>query len=246
MTLSTLLKVAIVVIFASIFVAVTFLEPPAPESWETSLLLKGPNGARGSGVYIGNGQVLTAKHMIEQIDRTGIASYSAISYMGESYAVTTSSIWHCKNCDLAIIGVTTLIDKDLSPAVISCRVPERGESVSYSGYPISGTDEEGEKMIRFITATGIVADERLTLTPIDKVGRWLANIYFDHGGSGSGIFDSQNHLIGVAVQVSGMGLGQGIFIAAPMTGVTSILPYCDPDWIKSYKASLHEKLNVAH
>lgn len=147
--------------------------------------LPGPNvkvmltQGHGSGVFIGQGSVITAAHVVE-----GATTVDLLLDNGK--AVKADVLWASKEFDIAHLRIRG--DVDLAPATLSCRVPETGEEVTAIGNPV-----------RF---DNLVFRGFINGTPCD-IGPWKGAVPADltiiPGMSGGALYDASGKVIGINV-----------------------------------------------
>lgn len=137
------------------------------------------DGGHGSGVYIGNGIVVTAAHVAKgqkfvnlKLDN-GTVQSAEVLWVNEAYDVA---------------GLKPLRPGDMRASQLACRAPHRGEVVVTAGSPGSEND-------LYIPGT-IVGNER-------ESGNWksvvVAAMPATGGISGGAVFDTYDNVVGITV-----------------------------------------------
>lgn len=133
--------------------------------------------SHGSGVYLGNGYVLTAKHVVVE----GESNAPLIAeFIGDSKHYATVVAWISEKIDAALVRV---IDPPNVPAVhLACRNPVAGEPILLMGHPID---------LNWIQGHGYVASSQTSQfgTPLD--------VAVGAGDSGGPLYDANNCVLGI-------------------------------------------------
>lgn len=182
------------------------LETPAAviDPMEATVLLLSGN-AKGSGTHIGDGLVLTARHVV------GDEGTNVKVKFENGNKTEATVLWSSKKHDISLIEMKDF--KDAPSMEIACRIPERGEEVRMFGNPGS---------LSFIETQGIIAgashktqsstwDE---VVPVDGT--------MSPGMSGGGTFDEEGKLVGVNVSIM-MARGVGPEGDTTSTGISFIV-----------------------
>jgi serine protease Do len=147
------------------------------------------NIGHGSGVYIGNGYVLTAAHVIQDPDFPikVEGKSSVIDSLGKHHNIEV--LWLNHTYDVSLIRIDH--PSDIASSYLSCRIPHLSEKLSFSGYPFT---------LPNITMFGRVASSKII-----TVGPWKAVTVVSGqiapGMSGGPAFDASGNLIGINVGV---------------------------------------------
>lgn len=162
----------------------TSQEPDYTLPWQTLDV----TDARGSGVVIESGRILTAAHVVAQY------TFIEVQKAKDSKRVPARALHICHDADLALIEpLDPSFLKDITPIKIG-QMPRRRDSVFVSGYPIGGEE--------LSTTEGVVS--RVELQPYSHSLRELLAVTVDaainSGNSGGPVFDSRGELAGIAFQ----------------------------------------------
>lgn len=161
--------------------------------------------AHGSGVYVGNGAILTAAHVAATPGKMQV-----IDDAGNKYA--TEVLWVNAKYDVAMIAVK---DAKMRAATVDCAPVKVGDEVSTVGNP-GGAD--------FLTFWGKVAGKARKSDPWDSV--FLADIRGTGGESGGPVYNSYGEVAGILV--GGMiGIayeGNDGTVDLSQTGITYVVP----------------------
>ncbi len=174
------------------------LRAPTPSLPMSTVKVQTETG-HGSGVHIGNGLVLTAAHVVKDLEFTRIKTQDDVT-------VDAVTLWSNTNYDAALLYAPALRAK-ASP--VSCRAPLSGEHVRVSGNPVSW---------EFLSVEGaIIGSIPMTYT---RRGHIVVNITTLPGMSGGPYFDDVGQVIGI---VQG-GVGQFAFdFMVPMSEICRLL-----------------------
>lgn len=151
----------------------------------------------GSGVYIGNGLVLTARHVVcEPAGAACVTDATVFTQAAGGAPYSGHVLWANKEYDVALLRLAGGTQySQLRPANLECREPVDNEPVHAKGNPLG---------LRFVSIHGFVATESLEI-PADVPGGagWKSAFYVDMttigGMSGGALFDADNDVIGVVV-----------------------------------------------
>jgi len=163
----------------------------------------------GSGVYIGNGMVVTAAHVV-----AGVGAGAEVKLKTDDGKELTGEVaWLAPAYDIAFVRVKDI--KDVASADLACRSPVTGENVMVEGNPI---------MLRFVRSWGRVSSDK-----IETIGDWKEGFIVDAtiapGVSGGPIYDEDGSVIGIVVgmpRLFGLG-GFAYTIAVPSSTVCTLL-----------------------
>lgn len=188
----------------ALFIAAAFLSQPKAQPTQTGkptvkIVL---DQGHGSGVYIGNNLILTAAHVVDT------AKDGKVKVKTERGNILKGEVlWMSKARDVALIKVSGTFG--LSSAVLSCSMPQIGDTIQARGNPLS---------VEFFSAWGRIAGTARTM------GRWLVGVPTDMtilpGMSGGPVFGADGRVIGLSVGALLAPGGMGMTI----TGATLIVP----------------------
>lgn len=182
-----------------IFLAIFFLSPYSHP--ERSVVLVDTDTYVASAVYLGGNRWLTAAHVAENILET-----NGRLVVGDTELTVDKVIFYDDATDTAIIrtepGAKGLVTAGaLTPAVLECRLPVRGETITVAGYSLSTdllanpwTADDNIVVTMGRVATGLIDYKYGSYT---VAGVFLATAVADHGGSGGAVFDRDGEVIGV-------------------------------------------------
>ena len=182
----------------------SYIGTTAPvNDYDSSVVKVLVGSGHGSGVYIGDGVVLTAAHVVNG------ASDNKVKLRTESGNILEAEVlWVNKARDIAALRPTTLVG--LTPSVLSCNDPMSGDKITARGNP--GAAE-------FFTSHGYISDAKKHVA-----GPWKQAMTVDMsiapGMSGGPVFNEVGNVIGLAVGVMTTSLG----MAPSLTGVGIIVP----------------------
>jgi S1-C subfamily serine protease len=161
-----------------------------------------PERGHGSGVYIGDGLVITAAHVVTNIE----GDFKVKTETGN--VIKAELLWSSAARDVALIRVSGT--NGLSVARLDCVTPQVGERIHARGNPLS---------VEFFSTWGHVSTVQRTY------GHWLeavgVNMTVLPGMSGGPVFGESGAVVGIAVGV--LMAPSGFGSAAP-TGVGLIVP----------------------
>ena len=167
-------------------------------------------GDLGSGIYIGNGMVITAAHVVGDSPTAKIKTDTGDEQTGDI-------LWSNKDYDIAAIRVSN--PERLIAAPLICRAPIIGEHVTSDGNPV-GLD--------FVTMNGFVAAPARDFLP-----KWKSALILDmtviSGMSGGGVLDQFGEVIGITVgavdphSAVGFPAMGGMGMAVPSSGVCALI-----------------------
>lgn len=175
----------------------------------SSVLIALPDGV-GSGVYVGDGVIITAAHVVE--GNSTVRVYDSAGSFQEGRVV-----WSNKEYDVAQVSVSDKYRYDTSR--ISCSPLRLGDSIRGVGNPHG---------IGWLTKWGHVSSEQSR-----QVGRWkdvfIVDMTIESGMSGGAVFNTRNNVAGImvgvydsAVSVDGSHEG-GIGFIVPSTDVCDLM-----------------------
>ncbi len=162
----------------------------------------------GSGVYIGNGLVVTAAHIAEDADKDGKLEVQDDNGNKEPAHV----VWFNKIADVGLIRLTNVSALPaLRPASLACDEAnaEVGDRLEIIGYPLAL-----EKTHTWGRVANVVAHRALGQV------NFIADISIAPGNSGGPVFDINGNVAGIAVAIAGAQLG----MFPNIVGLSYIIP----------------------
>lgn len=144
----------------------------------SSVRIELPTGL-GSGVYIGNGMVITAAHVVGDMPIAQVISDDGVVQTG-------TVLWVNRAYDIAAVQIE---DGKNAASPLACRAPIVGEALDAEGNPVG---------IKFITMHGYVAGAARELAPKWK-SAFVADLTVISGMSGGGVYDQFGEVIGITV-----------------------------------------------
>lgn len=144
----------------------------------------------GSGVYIGNGVIITAAHVI-----SSAKSFKIRTDVGDVQA--GEILWLNREYDIAAVRPNA--PGRFGEARLSCRKPRVGESIRAVGNPAG---------IEFVTMRGYVSGEERDAEPNWK-SVFVTDLTTIGGMSGGGTYSASGELIGITVGTLGFGVPSG-------------------------------------
>lgn len=158
----------------------------------------------GSGVYIGNGIIVTAAHVVDGV--TGVKIKSGLGDVQDGEV-----LWRHPEYDIAIVRPAK--EKRFTSANLECRTPDVGEDVSAYGNPAG---------LENVEMRGRVSGE------VRKVGHWLETYLVDMtvigGMSGGPVYDADGDVVGITVGTLGFGRPTGgLGLIVPASTVCGLL-----------------------
>jgi serine protease Do len=152
----------------------------------------------GSGVYIGNGVIITAAHVVDSAIRPvlerdadgkaavfGPPTVKLVSDQGDKQ--DGEVLWINKDYDIAAVRPTN--ERRFTAANLACREPALGEALMAEGNPVG---------VQFIQMHGYVSGEPRPFLPNWKSG-FVTDMTVISGMSGGGIYDGTGDVIGITV-----------------------------------------------
>jgi S1-C subfamily serine protease len=178
----------------------TALESCFDLPWQT----KRPNKGTGSGVYLGNGEILTGAHVIQDATFIQVQKLSA----PDKIIAHVSSI--CHDCDLALLSVDDSdFLKDLEPASIG-ELPNLRDRVEVVGFPTGGEQVS--------ITNGVVS--RIEVGMYSHSWRHLLCATIDAainpGNSGGPVFSVDGKIVGLAFQKNTRAENSGQMVPPPI------------------------------
>lgn len=181
---------------------------PAP-SVETSVVKVVLAGGHGSGVYIGDGFIITAAHVAE-------GQQAVVIQTKDGRRLPAEVLWTNHDSDVSLLKVTSPDPVNLSSAQISCATTAVGRAVRLEGSP---SDIDFAKAWGRVSAFGKTGFEHI------DGGRWKVLVTLDltaaPGDSGGPIYDDATNKV-VGILVSAMVIERGNFAYSYMVPSTEI------------------------
>lgn len=144
----------------------------------------------GSGVYLGNGLILTARHIVlSKEDDTTSALNTLFVETHDGHSLPAAVLYFSQDRDFAVlkIGANTL-----APVQLTCRAPKMDEAVTLIGNPLL--------LINWGVAHGNVAtDSPVDIPDIDEFHTTALAINALPGDSGAPVFDTDGDVLGIYV-----------------------------------------------
>jgi S1-C subfamily serine protease len=155
-------------------------------SSDVEILLTTEDGSPGicSGVYIGHGTVLTAKHCTG--DEFKNARVVLDQHGKPGPAIDAFLEWQSPTADIAAYHLTGEINAQ--SATLSCRAPQIGEPIEVVGNPYGFT---------FVHTTGVVAGVGRTTDDADEVP---ISAVITPGNSGGPVYDAYGRILGIITE----------------------------------------------
>lgn len=171
-----------------------------PATMEASVRVELTNGM-GSGVYVGNGFVVTAAHVVKDGGPIVVRTH-------DGKRGTATTLWASTDYDIALLRT----DLNVPSADLDCRTARVGAQVMTIGNPLG---------MEFISSYGKIAGE-----PREFKGTWksafIADLTVIMGNSGGGVFSEEGRLVGIVVGVIGSGAEGKSYL-----GLSTIVPSSD-------------------
>jgi S1-C subfamily serine protease len=210
---------------ALFLLAVIYFAPPQAARGtidpENSTVIVSLAGGHGSGVYLGNGLILTAAHVAKEA-ADGKMSVEDIQQTKGTAVV----LWYNADADVALLkldGPMTdfkgVVDV-LPPAKLSCATPDVkiGDDIEVIGAPLN---------LKYIHTYGRVASEvtaRIATGEGPQIN-FLADVTAAPGNSGGPAFDKDGNLVGIVVAIVTAPLQGGLMMPIPsIVRLTYIIP----------------------
>lgn len=178
--------------------------PPVQSSF--NLILETPEG-HGSGIYLGNGKVLTAAHVASELDKT---VGDVRDDQGNKY--TYQVLWTSERFDVAEIQINE--PKNIETQTLDCAPNPIGEKVKIYGNPLN---------VEFSYTTGEIIGKPTMQKPWNTVVPVDGTII--PGQSGGAVVDeATGKTVGVAVGVANFEMGiTGLGFIVPASVVCNIM-----------------------
>lgn len=148
------------------------------------------DGGHGSGVHIGNGYVLSAAHVVKDLQTVTLKSD-----LGDIQEAEI--LWTNKTYDVALLRAKR--PGRLGAAHLSCREPKTGELIRLQGSPLSN---------EFLTTRGFVAGK------VREHEHWKAvvptDVMIGWGMSGGPALDARGNVVGLGVGIMLRGMGMSV------------------------------------
>jgi len=163
---------------------------PGPDV-KISVLLEDGNRATCSGVYLGDGVVLTAKHCVTPENakvKSAVVIFDNDGKADGAPAPDAAALWTSDKTDIAAYKIA--VNVDVRSAELACRDPKIGEPIEVVGNPLG---------VEFVHTWGKVAGVVRTMfgeesiVPID--------VMVASGNSGGPVFDAAGKVLGIVVSV---------------------------------------------
>ncbi len=155
-------------------------------SYETPWQAHAPDTATGSGVIVGNGEILTGAHVVAD------ATFIQVRRIENPDKVVARVKAVCHDCDLALLAVDESFTKGIRPAPIG-DLPSLRDKVSVIGFPIGGDEVS--------ITEGVVS--RVEVQQYSHSQRYLLAATVDaainNGNSGGPVFKGRS-IVGIAFQ----------------------------------------------
>jgi S1-C subfamily serine protease len=142
----------------------------------------------GSGIHIGDGQILTAAHVVQN-DKTVLIKNEA----GKLIA-GVKVVWRDRVLDLALLQIETAAAFEVDIAPLDCAPNFPGQKVTLIGAPLG---------LALMFTKGLVIH-------VDVFDRLVLDATGLFGMSGGGVIDASGHTVGIIVAVMVAGDSEGI------------------------------------
>ena|ERR1035437_762784 len=178
--------------------------PHAPPelTLEPSAVKINVTGGHGSGVYLGNGYVLTARHVTaEASNEVEVETEHGTKLLGHI-------VWEDKVRDFALVRIPTT--PAVATAKLACRSPLLAEVVTVAGWPAD---------LGYILTTGplVGAARRVDIWET----AWVFTVPIFGGNSGGPAYDHDGKVLGLVV---GMLQNSQFGLMIPLEAVCAVLP----------------------
>jgi len=163
----------------------------------------------GSGVYVGNGYVLTAAHVaVNGLVQPITVSRQRDAAWTDSYDAKV--VWIDQVRDFAILKINA-VEVTFKAAKIECTEPTLGQDVTVAGWPAD---------LGLVISKGYIAGGKATRAIWEQSFIMVGAIFF--GNSGGPVYADSGRVIGLAV---GMLQGSSLGIVIPTSVVCEVLPF---------------------
>lgn len=148
----------------------------------------------GSGVYIGNGLILTAAHVVSdapaQFENGIVVGPPTVQLRSDDGDIQKGEVlWINKEYDIAAIRPAN--PRRFTGATLACRPVKKGEAIRAEGNPFG---------LKFVTMRGYAASEPSQYSPSWK-SAFVTDISMASGMSGGPAYDTYGEVIGINVGV---------------------------------------------
>jgi len=160
----------------------------------------------GSGVYIGNGNILTAGHVASAVPQGGVLE--VIDDKGDKTVATV--LWASPQYDVALVHVAGL---PADAAKIDCAANVTGQHVTIYGNPLE---------LDFTRTSGFIAGKARSMGP------WVSAVPIDAtilpGQSGGAVVNDAGDVVGIAVGMPELqGAPTALGVIVPASTICSLL-----------------------
>ncbi|MBZ9973531.1 serine protease [Mesorhizobium sp. BR1-1-12] len=172
----------------------------------------------GSGVYIGNGVIITAAHVVADAPRPADGGLPTVRLISDQGDVQDGEVlWLNKDYDIAAVrpkNARRFLEADLA-----CRDVVVGEPLVAEGNPVG---------VQFISMHGYVSGAPRAFLPNWKSG-FVTDMTVISGMSGGGIYDAGGEVVGITVGafdphgVAGQAAQGGMGFAVPSSVICGLL-----------------------
>lgn len=186
------MKLPAIVISLALLVAAIALSACQQRPIEAALspvvkVIAGPG--HGSGVHLGNGVIITARHVVADLTEVKLKSAAGDIQPAEV-------LWVSKKYDIAFVRASN--PKRFGTSVLACREPQPGETIIAKGNPAN---------MEFVSVWGHVAGHSRTLGPWGSVV--VTDITTVPGQSGGPVYDAAGMVVAITVGVMVVPVGFG-------------------------------------
>lgn len=198
-------KSAVAVACAALFACGAYAYYPDATPQDSPAVMVQVKDGIGSGVSIGNGYILTARHVVDDLD--------SVTVKDDGHAVHKARVlWANKDYDVALLHIDDT--NGIGAALLDCDANVVGEAVHTLGNPM-GVDS--------ITTWGRIAGKARKWGPWQSVA--FTDLTIVPGNSGGGVYNDDGGVVGIAVGVMLTPSGKNLMGQIPsLTGVSAIVP----------------------